>query len=702
MAFLNAALLLGLAAALIPPVVHLFHRRRADPVDWAAMQFLRLAPAARRRFVWEQILLMLVRSAALAVLALALAAPSVSAARVGRIAPSADRDVVFVLDGSASMAYRPSAPAAEAARQWVAAAIGRLGGGRVAVVQARQRPVSLTPALTPDKPQTANALALLAPPGGAADWPAALQASLDLFQDGRPNRHVVVVTDGQRHGWADDATLARWELLHKTAGQPAAHVWVVNVATDRPAEPANRTLDPIVAGRGVAVAGREVAFRSAVRSTGAAGPSARVRLEIDGRPVRDLEPDAGAVRFTHRFPAGSHVVTLRLEPDDLPTDDRQDFALETLPAVPVLIVTADADRPNFLADALAPPRDPAPAFLVRTVPVDEFRPGVLTQDVKGPNSPPRVVVLADLPRLTTEQETAVERYLTEGGSVLVALGEQCDAAAWNRVAYRGGRGFLPARLVETTEGEARPDPASFTGPMTEAFREPLPGGLHTALFPRRWKLDPTAGINGRTGEPIVRLTTGEPLLVERGFGAGRVVVSAVPLDDRWGTNLPRLPDFVRLAHELAYYLVGARGADRNLDAAQPIIFTPNPYEPPGPVSVTGPDNRTRSVAVTGWPAVIDGPHDPGAYRLTTPAGRTHYVAVRPDPRESVLTPCSVEDRQKVAELVGRLGYIASMDEITDDPADADGREVWWVLLLAVVGLFGLEVWYTRRLSGQEQ
>jgi hypothetical protein len=43
-----------------------------------------------------------------------------------------------------------------------------------------------------------------------------------------------------------------------------------------------------------------------------------------------------------------------------------------------------------------------------------------------------------------------------------------------------------------------------------------------------------------------------------------------------------------------------------------------------------------------------------------------------------------------------------MDEITDDPADAYGREVWWVILLAVVGLFGLEVWYTRRLSGQEQ
>lgn len=713
MAFLNAALLLGLAAALIPLIVHLFQRRRADTVDWAAVQFLRLAPAARRRVVWEQVLLMMLRSAVLAVLAIALAAPAVDASLAGRLAPSADRDVVFVLDGSASMAFRHPEPAADAARRWAADALGRLGpGDRVAIVQARQRPVALTPALTANREQAANALGLLAAPGSTADWPAAIQAAWGLLEDGRANRHIVVVTDNQRYGWADEQTLARWELLRRATGRDAAtapQIWVVNAAADRPADPANRSLEPITSGRAVAVAGREVTFRSAVRSTGAVGPP-RVRLEVDGQAVHELTPDARGLRFTHKFPAGSHVVTLKLDADDLPADDRQDFALEVLPAIPVLIVSnggtdvspvqASRDRPtrtDFLADALAPPRDPSPAFLVRTIPSNEFQPGVLTQNVKGPGTPPRVVILVDLPRLTSEQQAAIESYLSHGGSVLVTLGGRCDAAAWNRVAFRDGRGFLPARIVETAEGEARPDPASFTHPAAEAFREPMPGGLHTAVFPRRWRLDPN-GINGATGTPVARLTTGESLLVERGTGTGRVIVAAVPLDASWGTNLPRLPDFVRLAHELVYYLAGARGADRNLDAAQPIVFNPNPYEPPGPVGMLGPDGRSRSVGVTGWPVVIDGPHDPGDYRLTTPAGRTHYVAVSPDPRESVMTPCSEGDRHKVAAAVGRLGYIGSMDEITDDPDGTGGHELWWVLMLAVVGLLGLEVWYTRRLS----
>ena len=42
MTFLNAALLFGLAAVVLPPIVHLFSRRKHDVVDWAAMQFLQL------------------------------------------------------------------------------------------------------------------------------------------------------------------------------------------------------------------------------------------------------------------------------------------------------------------------------------------------------------------------------------------------------------------------------------------------------------------------------------------------------------------------------------------------------------------------------------------------------------------------------------------------------------------------------------
>ena len=140
-------------------------------------------------------------------------------------------------------------------------------------------------------------------------------------------------------------------------------------------------------------------------------------------------------------------------------------------------------------------------------------------------------------------------------------------------------------------------------------------------------MDAAAGANGATGTAVGLFTTRDPFLVERAFGRGRVVLAAVPLDNSWRTNLVRLPDFVRLAHELMYYLAGTRTAERNLVPGLPIVFTPRPDEPPGPVTVVNPDGRSRTVAVTTWPAVIDGTTDPGRVQADHP-GRAGGVLRR--------------------------------------------------------------------------
>src|SRR5262245_60634450 len=94
--------LLGLSALLIPIIIHLLNRRRYDVVDWGAMQFLQISETTRRRLLIEELLLMALRIGLLAVLVLAIAGPifpSSVLSQLGR--PS--RDVVIVIDGSASM-----------------------------------------------------------------------------------------------------------------------------------------------------------------------------------------------------------------------------------------------------------------------------------------------------------------------------------------------------------------------------------------------------------------------------------------------------------------------------------------------------------------------------------------------------------------------------------------------------------------------
>src|SRR3712207_4445430 len=101
--FLQTTMLLGLAGLAIPVLIHLWNRRRPEVIDWGAMQFLELHPARRRRLVLEEWLLLLARLALVALVVGGLAAPVARGPVVTALAEP-PRDVVYVLDASASMA----------------------------------------------------------------------------------------------------------------------------------------------------------------------------------------------------------------------------------------------------------------------------------------------------------------------------------------------------------------------------------------------------------------------------------------------------------------------------------------------------------------------------------------------------------------------------------------------------------------------
>ena len=69
------------------------------------------------------------------------------------------------------------------------------------------------------------------------------------------------------------------------------------------------------------------------------------------------------------------------------------------------------------------------------------------------------------------------------------------------------------------------------------------------------------------------------ILVEGRYRGGRVLVSTVPFDKSWVTNLPDLPEFPVLAHELVNALAGVRAgeygprsAEYNVPQGQPLRY----------------------------------------------------------------------------------------------------------------------------------
>jgi von Willebrand factor type A domain/Aerotolerance regulator N-terminal len=764
MGFGAPLLLLGLAALAIPPIIHLLNRRRYEVVDWGAMRFLQISEVTRRRILIEEILLMLLRIGLLAVFVLGLASPFAPADWLPVTITRPNRDVVLLIDGSYSMGARTTGKSAhEAAKEWALAFLSDMqAGDNVAVLQAKQRVIPIVGGLSADLDGVRDQIRQLPEPSGGCDWPAAMQAAHALLKDStRPERDIIVLGDGQRETWADDNTVLRWNLLatqlgyKKDESDPTKpRLWVVNVDPERPADVRNWSLTPLRGNRPVTPINREVTFRTDIVLSGQTEytPPHRLRLEVDGQFVRNLEPPRSALgpgeetkphhggkvplSFTHRFAKpGSHLVTLILEADtpeedrkpgyvlkdQVPGDNRVDYALDVVSALPVLIVDGDSTLSllrrgsDFLRDALSPARDRTPVVQAQVVSITAFEPALLTGEAA---SRPRVLILHNVARLNTPQQRALEQYLADGGGVLVTLGQRVDAEEYNQKLFHEGQSWLPARLDgiagdETMPREAvHPVPAASTHPALELFREAPTGGLGDARFPRWWKLT-TPGQNA-SGVPVASLrsaTAEYPFLVERSFRAGRVLVCSVPLDNTWGTNLPDLPAFVPLAHELVYYLAGTRATEFNLQPGQPLrwrVETDAPLDgytlqpptgPAKPLTMGTPRSDAYPAQLIRQPhgalLVIEGTHETGVYRLTTPEQTTIHYVVQSDARESDLTPCSDEDRKRVAELLP-LQYENDRARIAAAlKTTRTKQDLWWLLLVGVIVLLCAEVVLTR-------
>jgi hypothetical protein len=328
--------------------------------------------------------------------------------------------------------------------------------------------------------------------------------------------------------------------------------------------------------------------------------------------------------FNHTFTGpGSHLVSVVVEPDlppdgrpkgykvrdRLAADNRRDFAVN-LPRVPVLLIDSSPDKEKVLRYVF--PLEKRPNWLLRAQEgtLDDMQEALFKDLNNEVNTPPRVLVLCDLeprpdpanpgkhlPPLTKEQVQAVDKFVREGGGVLITLGPKADAEAWNAL-YSGKDGLLPTKLLEAVgkiderDKGARPDMKSLQGPALEPFRSPELGRLSKARFARWWRLaTPPAG----TGAKVLGLldsdlsfladehdglaglaTSKTPFIVEKPLGKGKVMIAAVPMNDTWNTNLHQgeVEVFGVLINGLAANLSGQRGLDTNLAPGQPLVYDP--------------------------------------------------------------------------------------------------------------------------------
>lgn len=336
MYFLQPLGLLLLGAALIPPLLHLFQRRRPPDVAFPAVRYLRQTEReALRTIRLRHVLLLLLRVAAVALVALAAARPVVPRQGAGH-QPTA---VVLVLDhslssGAVAGGVRAFDDLAARARETLAAArasdgVWLIGADGIARRGSRE--------------ELLRVLASARPEARRLDLTAAIATAARLVRaSGYVQGEVHVLSDLQRTAFrgADSVAAGLPLLFYHPAADP----------------PVNRA---VVAARAspqtwlVGSPGAVAVSVGGAPSTAPAGGKAAVTVTVGGKAGgRALMAPGDALAITApAAEAGWIAGGAQLEPDELRADDRRPFAVRVVQSAHVR-VDPQADLGGFLAEAL--------------------------------------------------------------------------------------------------------------------------------------------------------------------------------------------------------------------------------------------------------------------------------------------------------------------------------------------------------------
>ncbi|MEO0652198.1 MAG: BatA domain-containing protein, partial [Planctomycetota bacterium] len=601
--FINPLLALGALLAAVPLIIHLLNRQRHRPVEWGAMRFVLAAyKKTRRRTQLENLLLLLLRMLAVVVLALALARPF--AGDQSPLAPLTEsrRDVVLMIDASASTGYRePSGAVFERILERARDLLAGLDGGRgdrARLILADDRPQLLSWRSPED---AASLLATLTEPSdGPLDLPAAIGVALTSLDEDAGELvasevELRLLTDLQRRTFGlEDADGEGAELdreLGRALGELAERELTLVVEDLGPADllPPNLGVVDVellgdLLGPGLPV---DVSVTVANHG-GSAANGLRLSLEVDGvrQPVRTLDV-AGRSETSEVFSLvfenpGPHVLSAAIEIDRLAFDDSRTVVVHVPDSVQLLLVNGDPDTSalendevGLLAAALAPPDDGAGAldgftpFAIETVDpaaLDDSNLDLARRDV---------IVLANVETLSN---AALERLATRvaaGAGLIVTLGDRVSPAEYSRRMFdAGGGGLLPAEPLDVVavpsrrEGYYRVNEFDTEHPALRFFADERWRPLLTEVPIYTYvSVDPLP--DART---LATLDSGDdPLLVERAFGAGRVLLWTTSIDRDW-TRVPESAStLIPLVHELVRH--AGRGPSRqlNVELGEPIV-----------------------------------------------------------------------------------------------------------------------------------
>lgn len=703
MPFLNPAFLAALGLVAVPLLIHLIRKRKLKVIPWAAMEFLRLSQRKqKRRLQIEEILLLLLRMLIVALAALAFARPVMRSLGIPLLSQNSRVYAVIVLDNSSSMGFRgpdgkSSFERAQAAADTLLTKVLKQGDA-VSLVLLSDKPDAVVGAASFDLKLVRQRLKAAQVSDRGTDYLETARVVARLLKGSKnPIREVYWLSDDQNNAWLSsqkEAGKAAWAGL----ANDTRITWVSVGAP--PAQRDNLSVEAPTVGRELVTPYLPARVESRiVNSSSRTRNDVLVNLTIDGKPAGSrrlsISPNgATTADFTPLIATpGIHVGKIALtETDGLMQDNAAEFVVRCRERIKVLVQdahpTADPSKSEsfYLLTAMAPGGEAG--SLAPKLRENATFTNLNLRDYDA-------VALTGTAGLAAAEVRALTEFVKAGGGLLLFPGPATDAKRLNADLKQ----LLPATLEPRktlTEEEAltlHPDSIPATHPAMAVFRDTSTMNLASARFLTYFPLAP---VSDDSAKVILRFSNGDPALVERRVGLGKVILAASSAGTTWN-QLPLKPIYVPYVYQLLSYLGQGATAHRNLRLDEPMFLSLPLTDANKSVRITAPGGKTTAqnstLGAQGVTFSYPNTARAGVYRVSVENSKTtDAFAVGRPPDEGNLAYADPTASARAAGIPAGRFTVASTPAQMEASVNRSryGTEIWRSLLWAILPLLFLE------------
>jgi hypothetical protein len=694
--FSSPFFLFGLLGVSIPVLIHLLTRRQQKQIRFSAVYLLAQSQKRSiRKSRPNKLLLLLARCLAIALFSMALANPLFSFRQSEAFLSATPSSIVFILDDSYSMGIRAKDKTLfDSALEYISEGLIKSNDNSEFSMILASSPARVEQDWTSDKSTFTRTLEKQVASYRTTHIGKAIDKAIKLLESAKlKNKQILLLTDLDKNGWKEET------FFGINTPYP---IQVINFSQLQYSN--KRMVQSIQVSQEFLTRSRLLRVKAEVKNFSRTVNRTPLSLFLEGKLVKEellVIPPGQTLMQEFSYPLRRNQPLngkVQISDDSLPADNSRYFPFHPSQNIQVLVVDGDPETISHQSESFYLER----ALNPFSVSLSHIDPTVSTlAELPLRNlSDFSVVILANVRELPSGYELELEKFVFNGGSLLLGMGDQVDPKYFNE--HLGN--LLPVRLesqYQVKEGALHLLLKNSTHPVMQVFSLKALAEMRGINFYSMYTVQAREDKKFKVG---TWFSNQHPAVIESEVGKGIVVMFLSSLDRDWN-DFPIQPTYLPWIQRWTQY--AARGLE---NVSQQDLLIGEPFRKNTVDSkwiVRSPDGTLHKLENE----IFSDTFQPGVYRLfSLPPSDTEEsnlleklphkaqpvgtFTVNIDTRESEPGKVSQEEIKNLLEGM-KLEFLEPQTQ-TAKPKSSEGIPLATPFLLMVAGMLLIEGWMVRK------